>query len=112
MSATRPTVARCPTCKRRHKRTLPQNNIYWELLGEIAKKLKTQEGYFSDEVWHEYFKRRYLGADDVRLPNGKTSVITRSTADLEIPEFGEYFDKVQAWAADHEVWLADRELAA
>lgn len=112
MDKVRPTVARCPTCKRRHKRTLPQNALYWELLGEISKRLKPQGQQFSDEVWHEYLKRRYLGADDVKLPNGKTAVIAKSTADCDVAEFGEYFDKVQAWAADHDVWLADREITA
>lgn len=107
-----PTVARCPTCKRRHKRSLPQNAIYWELLGEISKRLKPQGQQFSDEVWHIYLVKRYLGADDVTLPNGKVESMRRSTADLDVAEFGVYFDKVQAWAAEHDVWLADREMAA
>lgn len=77
------------------------------MLHLIAEKIKPQGQQYSAEVWHSYFKQRYIGADDVRLPNGKTLVIPKSSADLDVAEFNEYMTQVEVWAAEHEVWLED-----
>ena len=103
----RPTVARCPTCHRRHKRSNPQNARYWLLLHEISEKLRPGGEQFSPESYHEWFKSKLLGRVEVKLPNGYTTQITNSTADLETPEFSDYMTKVEAWASERGVWLAD-----
>ena len=103
---------RCPTCHRRHKRSNPQNARYWLLLHAIADKLRPNGEEFSAESYHEFFKSRFLGSEDVRLPNGKTIQIRHSTTDLEVPEFSDYFEKVSAWAAERDVWLEDLGVAA
>ena len=97
--------SRCPTCRRRHKRSQPQNALYWTLLHAIAEKVKPGGVSYSADQWHTYAKSRWLGCDDVALPNGKTLTIPRTTASLDVAEFGEYFEKVQAWAAERDVWL-------
>jgi hypothetical protein len=66
---------------------------------------------FSADSFHIYYKTKFLGVDEVRLPSGKVSSIPRSTAELDATEFAEYFDKVQADAAQRGVWLADMESA-
>ena len=53
------------------------------------------------------YRGKYLGCDDVKLPNGTTMTIPKSTADLDVAEFGEYFDKVQADCAERGIYLAD-----
>lgn len=45
------------------------------------------------------------------LPGGKKIVEPHSTSDLSTDEFGEYFDKVQAFCAERDVYLADIEAA-
>jgi hypothetical protein len=65
---------------------------------------------FSADSFHQYYKSRFLGADDVNLPNGKTLTIPHSTANLDVAEFAAYFDAVQADAAERGVYLD--ELAA
>lgn len=102
---------RCPTCGRRHKRSHPQNARYWLLLHAIADKLKPQGVSYSPEVWHNYCKSKFLGCDDVKLPNGKTLSLPRSSADLDVAEFTAYMEQVEAWASEHDVWLADMEIA-
>ena len=72
---------------------------------EISANLPVKDVRFSPETWHEYFKTRFLGADDMRLPNGKVLTIPKSTSDLDRGEFAEYSTQVEAWAADHGVWL-------
>ena len=96
-------ITRCPTCGRRQTRSLPQNAAYWALLHEIADRLKPQGKAYSAEQWAEYFKQRFLGAEDIPLPNGKVVVRSRSTADLDMDEFSDYLSQVTAWAAEHGV---------
>jgi hypothetical protein len=95
---------RCPTCGRKHKRRNPQNAVYWLLLHKMAERDWCKQK-FSAEQFHIYYKTRFLGCDDVTLPNGKTLTIPRSSADLDVTEFSAYFDAVQADAAERGVWL-------
>jgi hypothetical protein len=101
---------RCPTCNRRMKRSHPQNARYWLLMHTISDKLKPQNVQHSPEVWHTYFKSRFLGCNDVTMPNGKTLSLPRSSADLDVAEFADYMTQVESWAAEHDVWLADMEM--
>ena len=100
---------RCPTCHRRHKRSNPQNAMLWALYHKMSERKWNGEQY-SAESFHMYYKSLFLGCDDVAMPNHKTLQIPRSTANLDVAEFGDYFDKVQADAAERGVHLD--ELAA
>ena len=100
---------RCPTCRRRIKRSSQANRLYWLLLHELADKLRPDGQQYSAEAFHTYYKSRFLGCDDVKLPNGKTLTIPRSSADLDIAEFADYVAQVEADAAERGVFLADRE---
>jgi hypothetical protein len=73
------------------------------LLGIAAAKIK--QGAFSSETLHHYYKSRFLGCDDFNLPNGKTLVIPKSTADLDAAEFGDYMTKVEADLAERDIFL-------
>ena len=100
---------RCPHCKRRYKRSNAVNALYWARLHEIAEKLRPEGNSYSAEQWHTYFRSRFLGCNDILMPNMRTITIPKSTANLDTAEFGEYLDKVEAWAATRDVWLADKE---
>lgn len=97
---------RCPVCHRRHTRSNPQNAMLWALYHAMAAKEWGGQRY-SAESFHTYYKSRFLGCDDVKLPNGKTLSIPRSTANLDVAEFSDYFDKVQADAAERGVYLEE-----
>ena len=96
---------RCPTCGRRRTRSTPANARYWLLLHTIAERLHPQGRTYSADQWHQYAKSRWLGCDEVPLPNGKVLTIPHSSARLDVAEFGEFMEKVEAWAADHGVFL-------
>lgn len=81
--------------------------MYWALLHEISEHVKPEKQSYSSEVWHEYFKGRFLGTDEIKLPNGKSFLRSHTTADLETSQFSEYLDKVQAWAAERGVYLQE-----
>lgn len=96
---------RCPTCHRRYTRSNPANALYWLLLHKLADTLRPGGKSFSAESFHTYYKSRFLGCDEFALPNGRTILIPRSTANLDVAEFGDYLDKVQADAAERGVYL-------
>lgn len=98
-------MAKCKLCGREPKRSSPANARYWSLLAEIADKLKPLDQVYSRTTWHTYFKERYLGAEEIKLPNGKTRIMSKSTASLDKSEFNDYMQQVETWSAEHEVWL-------
>jgi hypothetical protein len=76
---------------------------------EIADKLVLKTGKFSAEQWHLYLKQRFLGTEEVKLPNGKVIQIPISTADLPVDDMSVYYTKVEEWAALRGITLPDKE---
>ena len=81
--------------------------MYWLLLSEIESIVEPSGVSYSADTWHEYFKRRYLGAKDIELPNGKVVSRSRSTADLNVSEMTDYLTKVEVFAAEHNVFQGE-----
>ena len=50
---------------------------------------------YSAEIWHEQFKRMFIGV--VELPSGE--VVGMSSTELDTAQFCEFSDKVEAYAA-------------
>lgn len=100
---------RCPTCKRRIKRSTEANRRYWAVLHALAENLRPNGQVFSDKAYHEWAKSKFLGCDEVKLPNGATLVIPHSTADLDSGAFAEYATQVEAYANERGVYLEDME---
>lgn len=85
--------------KRRAKRSLNQNAYYWKILEIIG-----DEYGIEKEELHDYFGAEYRSIKKV-LTNKVTGEIfeldfIRSTSSMNKIEFGEYLDKVIAWAAN------------
>jgi hypothetical protein len=97
---------RCPLCHRRHKRSNAQNAILWALYHKMAERKWAGQEY-SAESFHKYYASKFLGCDEVKMPNGKTLILPKSTAELDVAEFGTYFDQVQADAAERGVYLEE-----
>jgi hypothetical protein len=104
---------RCPTCGAREKRSAQANARYWALLHVISQEVRptNQETglplRYSPDTWHLYMRGKFLGCDDVRLPNGRLISVPRSTTDLDTSEFAEYMLAVESWAAEHDAYLPD-----
>lgn len=84
------------TVKRR-KRTTPQNRRYWGqgVLAQVAEQATVGGKQFSADIWHELFKRKFIGV--IELPNGE--VVGKSSKDLTTAEFSEFCSQVEAYAA-------------
>jgi len=77
------------------KRSRMQNDRYWALLEQVAEQAMVGGRLHDRDVWHEYYKRKFLGAVD--LPFGGT--MARSSTSLNVAEFGDYMEQVTADAA-------------
>lgn len=82
---------------KRMKRTSRQNKRYWGrgVLAQIAEQATVNGRKFNAEVWHEQFKRMFIGVEE--LPCG--GVQGMSSADLSTTEFSLFCDQVEAYAA-------------
>lgn len=81
---------------KRMKRTSRQNRRYWGrgVLAQIAEQATVNGKLYSAEVWHEQFKRQFIGFDE--LPNGQ--IVGKSSTDLTTAEFSLFCDQVEAYA--------------
>jgi len=77
------------------QRTNPQNSLYWARLSEIADTAWVGGRQFDSDVWHEYFGDLFLPKRET--PSGK--LVPISTTKLDVGEFTEYLNKIEAYAA-------------
>ncbi len=98
-------VIRCPACGRREKRSSEANRRYWAIVTAVAQKVKPQGVAYEITPWHTWFKSKFIGCEDIRLPNGAVITQPLSSSDLDPPEFSDYMTAVEAWAGEHGVWL-------
>jgi hypothetical protein len=78
-------------------RTASQNRRYWGrgVLSQIAEEATLSGRKYSEEAWHEHFKRRFIGI--IELPNGE--IVGKSSAALGKKAFSEFCTEVEAYAA-------------
>ena len=79
------------------KRSQAQNRRYWGqgVLAQVAAQAVVGGKLYSAEVWHEQFKRMFIGFDE--LPNGQ--IIGKSSTALTTAEFCDFCTQVEAYAA-------------
>jgi hypothetical protein len=100
--------SRCPTCKRLRKRSNPANARMWLLLHLVADKVRPEGQQYSAESFHAWFKQKFLGMDEIKLPSGKVVQFPKSTAELDSGEFALYLDKIEHYASEKwEVYLEE-----
>lgn len=77
------------------RRSSEQNRLYWQRINATAEQAWVDGKQFSAEAWHEFFKRRFIGYEE--LPRGGSVGI--STTTLSVAAFSDYICKVEAYAA-------------
>lgn len=76
-------------------RSIQANKRYWAILRCISETGWIHGQQFSQEAWHEFYKRKFIGCLD--LPGGQ--VVGLSSAKLSIEDFTAYMTQVEAHAA-------------
>ena len=82
------------------KRSTDQNRRYWTLLREIAAVVWIDGQQFSDEVWHEHFKRHFIGREEITLPSGEVEIRGISTTTLSVESMGDYMREIEQWCVE------------
>jgi NinB protein len=78
------------------KRNKDQNARYWAgVLPAIAQQAWVRGRQYSEEVWHDFFKRRFIGMEE--LPSGE--ITGKSSANLNVSDFADFSDEVEAYGA-------------
>jgi hypothetical protein len=86
----------------KEKRRNLQNRRYWAIVHDISDQLG-----FDADTWHEYFKRRFIGVRELRMPDGEIINLGMSSTDLSVAEFGDYMLCVEAWAVEKGVIFSE-----
>jgi len=83
------------------RRSTDQNARYWAWLtiiaGEAAR-LGVSDKFYDPEVWHEHFKKLFLGKRVVI--DDTVELLPESSANKGVRRFSEYCEQVDAWAAE------------
>lgn len=85
----------CEITVGKKKRSKAQNRRYWGrgVLSQIA--MQAMGGKYSADVWHEQFKRMFIGV--IELPNGQLT--SKSSTELTTAEFCDFCNQVEAYGA-------------
>jgi hypothetical protein len=83
-------------------RTIEQNSLYWTAVHEIAESIFLNGKAFTPEVWHVYFKQRYLSGRMIELPNGQLIEADATTTELSKEEFSDFVNAVLAFQAENQ----------
>ena len=88
-------------------RTSAQNSFYWATLAAISEQIRPQGQAHDQDVWHHYFKARFLPGRMIELPNGQVMESEPTTTGLTKAQFSDYVEQVLAWATNHGLQMTD-----
>src|SRR5690606_7746340 len=93
-------------------RSSEQNRLYWALMTQIERRAADDDGVQHPKEWWHYKLRVELGYADgtIEIKTGGIRVeipYPKSTTKMGKREFSEYYTKVEAWAAEREIYLED-----
>ena len=83
-------------------RSQHQNSLYWSTVHEIADSIFLNGKKFTPQVWHIYFKQRYLPSQIIELPNGQLMEVDPTTTTLTKTEFSDFVTQVLAFQAENQ----------
>ena len=91
------------TVSKADKRSLQQNNYYWEIIDEYVQPLLYEMGWEhvkNKEAAHQFMCETFLKISDVNIQTGEMKVRVRSTTELSKMEFNIYLEDIWRWASE------------
>jgi len=98
------------------RRSSQQNRRHWAMMNTIADQMPSQrEGeWVAPEIFHEYFKRRYLGVilidehgnvtdSTSTVIDGRTIVIPHPSKTLDKVSFNKWDQMIDCWMAENDI---------
>jgi hypothetical protein len=80
----------------KEKRTTAQNARLHPILDEISEQAWIRGRRFEREQWKEYYRRKFIGTEEVEYPDGRREERGISTTSLDVAAFSDFMDKIQA----------------
>lgn len=84
----------------RAKRSIDQNAKLHALLNDISQNAWVGGRQFPPETWKEHVRRKFIGTEEIDMPDGRRIERGISTTSLGVEEFSLLIERVQQWAAD------------
>jgi NinB protein len=76
------------------KRSVEQSRAYWRMVQNVSEDAWIDGKQYPKDVWHEFFRKRFLP-----LLDGPEGMYPTSTTTLSVKEFSDYMEQVHAFAA-------------
>lgn len=80
------------------KRSSAQNRRLHALLRDISEQAWFNGRKYDEETWKEWFRRKFIGTEEIIMPDGKRIERGISTTILSVSEFTFFMDQIEAWA--------------
>lgn len=80
------------------KRSLEQNARLHALLGEIAGQAWVRGRQFDADTWKEYYRQKFIGTEEIIMPDNKRFERGISTTTLDVAAFSDFMERIQEHA--------------
>lgn len=80
------------------KRSDEQNRKLHAMLRDLAQNAWVQGRRYDEETWKEMIRRKFIGTEEIDLPDGRRIERGISTTALGVAEFSELIEHVIQWA--------------
>jgi hypothetical protein len=80
------------------RRNAGQNALLHAMLTIISESVQPDGRKFGVEEWKELVRRKFIGTEDILLPDGTRTERGLSTTTLSVGQFADLIDQVSAWA--------------
>jgi hypothetical protein len=81
----------------KRKRTIDQNRMLHALVNQLAAEVWIDGKQFGAEAWKEHIRQKFIGTEEIDLPNGRRIERGISTTTLDVADFSEMLEQLQAW---------------
>lgn len=83
----------------KQKRSTDQNAKLHAMIADLAAHAWIDGRQYDEETWKEYIRCKFIGTEEVDLPDGRRTMRGLPTSSLSVEEFANLITQVQAWAA-------------
>lgn len=80
------------------KRSLEQNSRLHALLQDVAANAWVDGKQFDLDTWKEFFRRKFIGTEEIPMPDGSRIERGVSTTTLDVAAFSEFMTQIEEYA--------------
>lgn len=89
------------------QRTNAQNRFLHSLLRDVSENVEVNGKRFSPQSWKEWFRQRYIGAEEIELPDGRRIERGISTTTLNVGQMAEAITQFESYLASEHGYMAE-----